>query len=224
MPDDTAAVPQRLLLLRHGEVESHRGDVPVTPAGRERAAEVGRRLAAESPEKISVLTGETRRTRETAESIATGAREAGAEVDGPATAFALRNPDLYVAGQRVNMVSSVTALAEQLDGLDEQGAARVPFFAGFLAAPDRIGWWLHHASPPGDDAATVARRIRAFAGSLADRPRPGLTVAVTHSPVLRAVALAELGEDTGEPPWVAGLVLEIQPDRSVRTAVLAAAP
>ena len=36
---------QRLFLLRHGEVTSHRGDVPVTEEGLQTAVEVGRRLA-----------------------------------------------------------------------------------------------------------------------------------------------------------------------------------
>jgi len=38
-------VTHRLLLLRHGEVTSHRGDVAVTDRGLEGAERLGRRLA-----------------------------------------------------------------------------------------------------------------------------------------------------------------------------------
>jgi len=102
---------QRLFLLRHGEVTSHRGDVPVTEEGLRTAVEVGRRLAGRADGAIRVISGETRRTRDTAAAIARGAREAGAEVREDGVAFALRNPDLYLAGVRVDMVSSEEAFA-----------------------------------------------------------------------------------------------------------------
>ena len=54
---------QRLFLLRHGEVTSHRGDVPVTEAGLQTAVDAGRRLAARSDGAIRVISGETRRIR-----------------------------------------------------------------------------------------------------------------------------------------------------------------
>lgn len=213
----------RLLLLRHGEVPSHRGDVPVTDRGLDRAETVGRRLAA-TADRIRVLTGETLRTRQTGAAIATGASAAGAAVDEPRVAFALRNPDLYVAGERVDMVSSPAALAEQVPGLTVDEAAAVPFFAAFFEQPDRIGWWLRLADVPGDDAEAVARRIGHFAASLPDRTtQPAqLTVGVTHSPVLRACALAHLGHDPGEPEWLTGLELSVSSDRSVATCWYAA--
>jgi broad specificity phosphatase PhoE len=216
----------RLLLLRHGEVASHRGDVPVTEQGLTTAAEFGRTLGAECAEKLFVMSAETRRTRETARAIAAGARASGAVVEGPSVAFALRNPDLYLAGVRVDMVSSAAALADQVPGMSEEAAAGVPFFAGFLSARDRIGWWLRHRDPPGDDAQTVLRRIMAFARSLADLGSDAaqVTVAVTHSPVLRACALAVLDHDPGEPDWVAGLEALIRPDRSVLLSWLANRP
>jgi len=206
----------RLLLLRHGEVGSHRGDVPVTNRGLDTAEEVGRRLAATTG-RIHVLTGETLRTRQTGAAIATGATKAGATVDEPRVAFALRNPDLYVGGERVDMVSSATALAEQVPGITIDEAAVVPFFAKFFDQPDRIGWWLRLADVPGDNAETVARRVDHFAASLPDRTAEpaGLTVGVTHSPLLRACALAHLGHDPGEPEWLTGLELSVRPDRSV---------
>jgi hypothetical protein len=71
----------------------------------------------------------------------------------------------------------------------------------------------------------VATRIRAWAASFIDREDPAeFTVAVTHSPVLRAVAVAATGSDPGEPEWLAGLEAEIDPDRSVRFTLLPTAP
>jgi broad specificity phosphatase PhoE len=216
---------QRLFLLRHGEVTSHRGDVPVTEEGLQTAAEVGRRLAGRADGAIRVLSGETRRTRDTAAAVARGAREAGAVVLEEGVAFALRNPDLYLAGVRVDMVSSEAAFAAQVPGLEESDIGGVAFFSQWLTEPDRVGWWVAHKNPPGDDAAAVASRIRTFAASLADRQDDtAFTVAVTHSPVLRAVALDVTGADTGEPVWLAGLEAEISPDRDVQIRVLPAAP
>ena len=95
----------RLLLLRHGEVASHRGDVPVTDAGLEHAERSGKALGRPSPDPITVLFGGTRRSRETTEALIRGIGDES-RVDGPNDSFALRNPDMYVAGTRVNMVSS----------------------------------------------------------------------------------------------------------------------
>jgi broad specificity phosphatase PhoE len=216
---------QRLFLLRHGEVASHRGDVPVTEEGLQTALEVGRRLAGRADGAIRVISGETRRTRDTAAAVAQGAREAGAEVLEDGVAFALRNPDLYLAGVRVDMVSSEAAFAAQIPGFTEADVAKVDFFAQWLTAPDRVGWWVRHTAPPGDDAATVAARIRMFAGSLADRDdATAFTVGITHSPVLRACALAVAGADIGEPNWLAGLEADISADGSVRLQLLPEAP
>ncbi len=214
---------QHLFLLRHGEVTSHRGDVPVTEAGLKIAAETGQRLAKRA-QTIRVISGETRRTRDTAAALAQGARDAGAEVIEDGVAFALRNPDLYLAGVRVDMVSSEAAFAAQVPGLEAADIARAPFFAEWLSVPDRVGWWVAHQHPPGDDATAVATRIRTFAASLADRADATLTVGVTHSPVLRACALSVAGVDPGEPNWLAGLQAEISPDGSVSMNVIAEAP
>jgi broad specificity phosphatase PhoE len=209
-------VTHRLLLLRHGEVTSHRGDVAVTDRGLEGAERLGRRLAATAG-RLRVLTGGTLRARQTGAAIAAGARAAGAAVGEPRVAFALRNPDIYVAGERVEMVSSPAALAGQVPGMTVDEAAAVPFFAGFFDHPDRIGWWLRLGQVPGEDAEALARRIDHFAASLPDRTaQPAeLTVGVTHSPVLRACALAHLGHDPGEPEWLTGLELSVGPDRRV---------
>lgn len=216
---------QRLFLLRHGEVTSHRGDVPVTEEGLQTAVDVGRRLAGRADGAIRVISGETLRTRDTAAAVARGAREAGAEVIEDGVAFALRNPDLYLAGVRVNMVSSEAAFAAQIPGFTEADVTKVGFFADWLTVPDRVGWWVRHPEPPGDDAAAVADRIRTFAASLADRTdATAFTVGITHSPVLRACALEVSGSDIGEPNWLAGLQAEISPDRSVRLQLLPEAP
>ena len=215
----------RLLLLRHSEVASHRGDVPITDDGIRIATEAGERLGAREAGPIRIVSGETRRARETAAAIAAGARGCGAAVVEDGVAFALRNPDLYLAGVRVDMVSSAERFAVQVPGFDEADVRKVRFFDDWLTVPDRVGWWVAHQDPPGDTAAAVATRIRAFAGSFADRPdRAGLVVAVTHSPVLRACALALTGTDPGEPAWVSGLQARVHEDRSVTMELLPQAP
>lgn len=204
----------RLYLLRHGEVDSHRGDVPITPAAREQAEDVGARLAGDLVGAVCVLTGETRRARETAEHLSKGLQAADAVVDGPTVAHALRNPDLYLSGCRVNMVSSQEAFAEQVSGVDADDITELDFYPQFVIERDRIGWWLQHPSPPGEGAPEIAARIEVFGRSFLNpyRENRSNVVAVTHSPLLRAVALRQMGRDIGEPAWISGLLLEI--DRS----------
>lgn len=203
----------RLVLLRHGEVASHRGDIPITAAGRDQAVDAGKHLAAAGVGAVRLLSGATRRAKETADGVRDGLAAAGASVAGPDVAFALRNPDLYLAGARVDMVSSAEAFAEQVPWLAADDVLAVPFFAGFLTAPDRIEYWLRSAKPPGDDCAGVAARIAAFARSLGDRGTGADTVvAVTHSPVLRAVAVGFGLEDPGEPPYLTGYAVTADDD------------
>ena len=204
----------RVYLLRHGEVSSHRGDVPITAAAREQAEEVGSRIAADVGRGVTVLSGETRRARETAEYLSKGIERSGGVVTGPTVAHALRNPDLYVGGHRVNMVSSHEALAAQVPDLTIEEVAALEFFPQFIAEKDRIGWWLRHPNPPGEGASVVADRIDTFARSLINpyREDRATVIAVTHSPLLRAVGLMELHRDIGEPSWTSGLTLDI--DRS----------
>lgn len=219
-------VAQRLLLLRHSEVASHRGDVPITPAGVDIATQAGRNVGKHCTGRMLLLSGETRRARETAAAIGDGARSVDAHVEGPTVAFALRNPDLYLSGARVDMVSTPATMAEQVPGLTEDDAATAPFFDDWYTAPDRVGYWVAHPDPPGDDAATVLRRIQVFARSLTDRgdDTAGVVVAVTHSPILRACGLAVLGDDPGEPEWVAGLEILVRSDRSLDMSWLDSAP
>jgi broad specificity phosphatase PhoE len=200
----------RLLLLRHGEVASHRGDVPVTDAGLAYAERVGKAIGAGTESPVSILFGGTRRTRETAEAISRGIGDP-ARVDGPSDCFALRNPDMYVAGTRVNMVSSPANLAEQVEGMTVDQAEANEWWTEFFQAPDRIGWWLDQDDPLGDNRDDVARRIHRFARSFAvPGPHQGrLLVCVTHSPVLRSVLRLVDGRDPGEPAYVTGALLEV---------------
>ncbi len=198
-------------LLRHGRVDSHRGDVPLSANANveiERAADRLAPLVGEGG-RVEFLSTATRRTRDTAEGLrGLLAMTAGqAELVPARPEWAIRNPDVLLAGHRVEMVSSAKAYVDQLPAglLSEPDVERVGFFREFISAPDRIGFWLNHAEPPGEDGRAVARRIMAFCRSLADRPESDGTryVCVTHSPVLRAFVTAYLLDaDPGEPEYV----------------------
>jgi hypothetical protein len=138
--------------------------------------------------------------------------DCASEVTGPAVTAALRNPDLYLAGHRVDMVSSAAAFAEQVPGMTEAQVLAMSFYVGFLTSADRIGFWLSHSDPPGDNQAAVAARIAQFAASLVLPGREGLVVGVTQSPVLRAVASHFDGTDPGEPPYLSGFCVQVQGD------------
>ncbi len=200
----------RVHWVRHGKIASHRGDVPLTDKGVAQARERGRLLARKlSPREIvHFMHAPTLRTRQTVEEIRASMAEVlgrGSEADllEVTEQWAIRNPDLFVAGQRVEMVSSAEALARQLSAppVDPEALSEHPFFRGFWASPDRIGYWVEHPDPPGEGTVAVARRQMTFAMSLLDRPedRPVRYVLSTHSPVLRAILLCYTGEDPGEP-------------------------
>ena len=94
-----------------------------------------------------------------------------------------------------------------------------------LPAVEREQLRLYAEEIAGSTGVAVAARIRTYAGSLADRDdATAFTVAVTHSPVLRACAVDVTGGDPGEPQWLAGLEVEIAADRSVRLQLLPEAP
>lgn len=149
-----------------------------------------------------------------------------------AESWVLRNPDLYVGGVRVEMVSTPEALAEQTQGvgLGVESLVEHPFFRRFWDAHERVGYWMTHPDPPGEDAATVARRLRWFAASLRDLPtRPVRRfVCVTHSGPMRAFLCSYLlGRDPGEPEFLEEITVTVARDgvltvafrdRSVRTA------
>lgn len=207
--------PLRVHWVRHGKVASHQGDVAVTDDGLQQAEAVGRQLCEKvgPDEDIYFLYAPTRRTRQTASAIHCG-MEAGlgnadvrrGQLFVPAEHRALRNPDLYVGGNRVEMVSSAQAMTEQTAsyGIGEERLLEIAFLRGFWKAHDRIGFWVDHADPPGEDADAVARRALTFATSLLDLPRvqPRRYICVTHSPVMRAFLRRYLlGQDPGEPGY-----------------------
>jgi broad specificity phosphatase PhoE len=202
----------RLLFLRHGEVASHHGDVPVTQPGLEHAERTGKAIGTTNEGPVSVLFGGTRRTRETADAIVRG-MDAPERVNGPVDAFALRNPDMYLAGARVNMVSAPEYLAEQVAGMTPDQVLTNEWWSTFLQGPDRIGWWLSHEDPPGESSRDVARRIERFARSFIDSgPHSDrLVICVTHSPLLRAILGGAVGEDPGEPAFVTGASVQVSP-------------
>lgn len=208
------AEPVTVWFFRHGEIASHRGDVPLTDRGLRDAETAGRRLAAELEPgtRVEFLHAPTQRTLQTLDALRRGlaaALEAGSGVQlgEPRLEPALRNPDLYVAGTRVEMVSSVGALAEQLpgDALSAGDIAGHEFFARFWAQHDRIRVWLDDEDPPGERSSDVARRFFTFARSLSDLDgsRPRHVVCVTHSgPIRSLLRQYVLAEDPGEPDYV----------------------
>jgi hypothetical protein len=178
-------------------------------------------------EIVSILHAPTRRTRESAvvqhsmiAALYDGMVEPQIEMLDPTEHAAIRNPDIYVAGVRVEMVSSGETLAEQLPpgSLGTQDLAELPFWPGFWADPDRIGYWVKQSNPPGEDADTVARRLLTFAVSLLDLPRmrPRRYICVTHSPTMRAFLRRYLlGHDPGEPAYGESVDLDFTDDKSL---------
>lgn len=202
--------------------------MPVTDEGRRQVEAAGRQFSRKfiPGEVVLILHAPTRRTRETALILYSRIVEALDYVEQPeiylsppVEHWAIRNPDIYVAGIRIELVSTAEALAEQLppSTLGPQELAQLPFLRGFWAAPDRIGYWVSHPNPPGEDADTVARRLLTFAVSLLDVPRvePRRYVCVTHSPTMRAFLRRYLlGHDPGEPGYLESMDLEFEDDGS----------
>lgn len=224
-----ADVALRVHLVRHGQVASHRGNLPLTEEGRRQMEAAGQRFAQalQAGEVVSILHAPTRRTAESASRLYESLRQDLDETSkrqihllAPAEEQAIRNPDIYVAGTRVEMVSSAEALAEQVpaSGLGPDELAQFPFWRGFWSDSDRIGFWVNHPDPPGEDADTVARRLLTFAASLLDLPytHPRRSICVTHSPLLRAFLRRYLfGYDPGEPEYAESINLDFAADGSL---------
>ncbi|MDZ5697452.1 histidine phosphatase family protein [Chelativorans sp. M5D2P16] len=203
----------RLWLLRHAKVTSHRGDQPLAPDAFEPVDAAARAISAvtEPGATLSFHSTRTKRAQQTANAlrdcIAPGAPDAR-------SAWGLRNPDLYLFGDRVEMVSTPEAFAAQVTQVDAapEDVLAQSFYRSFLNTSDRVGYWLNHADPPGESALDVARRVAQFAKSL--RPMGGdwhHAVCVSHSPVLRAVLTRWFGlDDPGEPEWVEAIELIIE--------------
>jgi broad specificity phosphatase PhoE len=215
-PRDVPTIPG-LILLRHGEVASHRGDVPLTPQGRGQAERAGRRLARQHDAGVWILVGPTLRAQQTGMIMlrALMNTNSSGRVAGPTVTPALRNPDLYLAGHRVEMVSTAAAFAHQVPRFTEAQVTSIPFYSDFLTSADRIGCWLHHPDPPGDTAAIVASRIRQFAASLGHVDGVGQVVGITHSPVLRAMGSHFGGSDPGEPDYLHGYSVQVRGDGAI---------
>src|SRR5260370_12404714 len=222
----SADAPLRVHWVRHGKIESHRGDMPLRDEGRRPAEAFRQRLNEEliMGEVVSFLYAPTRRARQTTETIYTTLRTTSGYADSrqtqllaPVEHWALRNPDIYVAGSRIELVSTPEAVAEQLPetGLSPQELARLPFLHGFWSDPDRIGYWVNHPNPPGEDADTFARHLLTFTAPLLHLPpmQPGRYICVTHSPVLRAFLRRYLvGHDPGAPDHLEAVDLHFAPD------------
>ncbi len=223
-----ATAPLRVHWVRHGEVVSHRGDLPVIEHGKRQIEIAGQQFASTliPGETVALLHAPTRRTQETAfilhESMAKlcdDMQRSQVRLLEPVEHWAIRNPDIYIAGTRIELVSSAEALAEQLppSTLSPEELAQIPFLHGFWSTPDRIGYWVSHPDPPGEDADTVAHRLLTFATSLLDLPltRPLRYICVTHSPPMRAFLRRYLLEyDPGEPEYAESIDLEFVADGS----------
>lgn len=200
-----------LRLLRHGQVPHHRGDVPLTELGVAQAEAAGEWFEQEDIDVAWLLSGETNRTVDAATAFARGYRRAGGAIDEPVVSFGLRNPDLYLGGHRINMGEGAAFLAEQSPGVSEDDVLASTFYRGLVESKERVGYWLEHANPPGETARDVGRRIDVLARSLGDIPalEGRIVVAITHSPVLRAVRYHHWGEYSREPPFLHGYDLAL---------------
>lgn len=167
---------------------------------------------AEDGDRFLFLATRTNRSRQTAEALRAAIDPQAPSVE---AAWGLRNPDLYLAGERVEMMSKAEAIAAQFTRrpMTPEAVLAHPFFKGFLTAPDRIEYWLTHETPPGESAAAVARRILQFAHSFTASVEGDMVVAcVSHSPVLRAIVVHGLGlKDPGEPGWVEAIDISVTP-------------
>src|SRR5216684_1757715 len=145
-----ATAPLRVHWVRHGEVVSHRGDLPVTEHGKRQIEIAGQQFASTliSGETVALLHAPTRRTQETAfilhESMAKlcdDMQRSQVRLLEPVEHWAIRNPDIYIAGTRIELVSSAEALDEQVapSGNRLEEMAQVTFLRGFLSTPERMG-------------------------------------------------------------------------------------
>ena len=129
----------RFLLLRHGRVAHHRGDVPLTEMGTAQAEAAGRYFATEGIEIAGLLSGETLRTRDTADKFAAAYRSAcDRDLPDPVVSFGLRNPDLYLGGHRINLGEGAEFLASQAPGVDPATVEESVFYNGIINASDRV--------------------------------------------------------------------------------------
>jgi len=206
-----------LAFLRHAKVPSHHGDMPLTEDSNAdiQAAVPRLQLLAKPDATWRFLATKTHRSRQTAEALRAAIDPTTPEVE---PAWGLRNPDIYLAGSRVEMGSLPEFFASQCAFFDmgRDDVLEQTFYREFLNAPDRIEYWVHHEDPPGDSATTVAQRVVKFAESFRAVPGQGhlMVVCVTHSPVMRAILTKAMGMvDPGEPDWGEEIVFEVSADK-----------
>ena len=202
----------RLIMLRHGRVAHHRGDVPLTDMGIAQTEAAGAFFASEGIEVAGVLSGETIRTRDTADRFVASYRDAcDLPIPDPVVSFGLRNPDLYLGSHRINLGEGAESLASQADGVEPAAVEASTFYSGLMTASDRVGYWLEHGNVPGENAHDVGRRVDVLARSLVDVEswRGKTVVAVSHSPVMRAVRFHHTGAYSKEPPFLHGYSLTL---------------
>jgi broad specificity phosphatase PhoE len=216
--------PVRFWFVRHGRMESHHGDRPLTEEGRAQAEGAGERLAAQLPggARVEFASSPPLRAQETAAGIRRGLERtldpgAGVVLGEPRVEPAIRNGDLWLAGHRVELVASPETLLEQLPGglMTIEQLQRNRFMTGFWSAPDPMGYWLEHPDPPGERSVDVAHRFVAYARSMldVDGDTPRAFVCATHSGVLRSLVTHRMGvDDPGEPGYVESVALTLAAD------------
>ena len=183
------------ILLRHGQVAHHRSDVGLTDLGVAQSEAAGRWFAEQGVEIECLLSGETARTLDTATAFAAGYRgvDGSPELPEPAVSFALRNPDLYLGGHRVNIAEGAEAIAGQAPGISPEDVVRSPFF-GELISAEEAGRLLVGAS----ESARRGRPRRCSANHVI-RPKPrrrGRTSGGNHR------GHHPLASAQGRPAWI----------------------
>ncbi len=192
------------MVIRHGSVADHQGDVALTPEGQRLAFDAGIRLSEKigDGQTASILYAPSERTRATAEEMALGLADglhrsarSTVRIALPCAEPAIRNFHFVIAGQQLPptdaMHPSFPAAAEQ-----------DPYLKAFWSAKeDRIGYWMSHPSEHAESPAAVAARLNVFFQSLLDVAFPDVSMLVTHSGPMRAFLRAVFGADPGEPEF-----------------------
>jgi len=155
-----SGTPTRLILIRHGETEltmqrrySGRGDVPLTPRGREQAAAAAARIAALAPKIAAVVTSPLQRCVSTGEVIAAALGDPPMSVD----------PDLI-----------------ECDFGEWEGRTYAEVRARW---PQEMAAWHAStavAPPGGESFQQVAERVRAIPARLASAYPASAVVVVSH--------------------------------------------
>lgn len=210
----TSGEPHEVLVLRHGETKGYHDDVGLTPLGEQQAHDAGRALAerlgggGDAGLRVRLRHAPTARAAATATSLRTalvGAVETGVEI-GESAPDAHFDSLRFLHDGRARESSSVAArrLAFTPDGRVPDWVTEYDRFDTDYGAASRLGGpidrWMtaitRHFEPP----QVIVYRAWAGVRSLAGDADPGsLTVVLSHSALLRAVAATAIGADPGEP-------------------------